>query len=285
MLKYLPFVVVAIAMVPLTWYQWQLLDWVWGENTPAIQCAYLLESEIPREFGDWVGEDRAVDPEILEVAGADGYIDRTYTNQKTNEQVSIWFIVGHFRQVSRHTPNFCYRAAGFDQVEPVSVHRFQVADLPTSEFRTAKFMANDSGRQLFQRVFWAWWKPEPLKEGQSPDDVNVVWTAPEEPRIGFGYCRALYKLYFTAHSDAEERPEESVCLKFASEFLPIVHERLRESGLVMANEVLPDDVEQVLKRMQDSNQQQGGSQPADEAPDAAAREEDEPPADTENDAA
>ncbi len=258
MLKYLPFIVVLLVAAPLTIYQWTLLDWVWGANTPALQCAYLLETEIPYEIGDWVGEDRPVDPQVLDVAGADGYIDRVYTNTKTNQQVSIWFIVGHFRQVSRHTPNFCYKAAGFDQVEKATVHAFEVPGLPTSKFRTAKFMAQNGSQQYYQRVFWAWWKPEPLESGRSTEDVNIAWSSPEDPRIDFGYCRALYKLYFTSATTKEESPGESVCLEFASEFLPLVHDRLRESGIVMAQDELPADAEQVLKRMQESNEK-GGS--------------------------
>ncbi len=253
MLKYLPFVVVSIIAIPLTIYQWTLLDWIWGANTPALQCAYLLEKEIPYEFGDWVGVDDPVDPQVLDVAGADGYISRTYTNKNTNQRVSIWFIVGHFRQVSRHTPNFCYRASGFDQIGPSPTHKFEISGLPTSKFRTAKFVMVDGSQQRYERVFWAWWKPEKLAEGQTGEDVSIAWSAPEDPRIDFGYCRALYKLYFTSGTTAEESAPESVCLEFATEFLPIVNERLRESGIVMANEQLPADAEQVLKRMQETN--------------------------------
>lgn len=257
MLKYLPFVVVGIAMVPLTVYQWSLLDWVWGANTPAMQCAYLLETQIPYQIGDWVGEDRPVDPKVLEVAGADGYIDRVYTNTKTDQKVSIWLIVGHFRQVSRHTPNFCYKAAGFKQVEKATLFAFDIPDLPTSKFRTAKFLNQDGSQDYYQRVFWAWWKPNPLEPGQTTEDVNIAWSSPEDPRIDFGYCRALYKLYFTSITTPDETPGESVCLEFASEFLPLVHDRLRESGIVMVNDELPADAEQVLKRMKESNEKGG----------------------------
>ncbi len=263
MLKYLPFIVALAIAVPLTIYQWTLLDWVWGANTPALQCAYLLETEIPYKIGDWEGKDEPVSPEVLNVAGADGYISRVYTNTKTNQSVSIWFIVGHFRQVSRHTPNFCYKASGFDQVEKASVIPFDVPDLPTSKFRTAKFMAQNGSQQFYQRVFWAWWKPDPLQPDQSADEVNIAWSSPEDPRIDFGYCRALYKLYFTSPTTPEEMPQESVCLEFASEFLPIVHDRLRESGVVMAQEELPADAEQVLKRMQESNEKGDTTSPAD----------------------
>ena len=275
MLKYLPFIVVGIALVPLTVYQWSLMDWVWGANTPAMQCAYLLQTGIPHTIGDWEGVDRPVDPKVLQVAGADGYIDRVYTNKNTNQQVSIWLIVGHFRQVSRHTPNFCYRAAGFEQVEKVGLFPFEVKGLPTSTFRTAKFKGNVDGRDIFQRVFWAWWKPEPLEGEQAAEGLNIAWSAPEDPRIDFGYCRALYKLYFTAPTSADEQPEESVCIEFASEFLPIANQAIRASGVVMVEEELPADHEQVFSQMQKANEQ--GKQEEGVAPEQA--EDEETPAD------
>lgn len=274
MLKYMPFIVVGIVVVPLTAFQWNKMDWVWGENTAAMQCAYLLETRIPQEFGDWVGVDQQVDPQILDIAGADGYISRAYTNQQTNQTVVIWFIVGHFREISRHTPDFCYKAAGFQQVERDQLHRFEVDGLPVSTFRTAKFYAEPGGLPNYQRVFWGWWRPDPLDEAQSVSDVEIQWSAPEEPRVDFGFCRALYKLYLTANSTEEELPDESVCKEFASEFLPIVDQALKESGVVMVNKELPADAEQVLKRMQEkieTGEQDAGRAPGGET----AEEEDE----------
>ena len=133
-------------------------------------------------------------------------------------------------------------------------------------------MSQNGSQQFYQRVFWAWWKPEPLEPGQTAEDVNIAWSAPEDPRIDFGYCRALYKLYFTTSTTAEEGPQDSVCLEFASEFLPIVHDRLRESGVVMVQEELPADASDVLKRMQESNQRGSGNP---DAADGEAGEEEE----------
>lgn len=255
MLKYLPLIVVCIALVPLTIWQWSMMDWVWSSNVPAQQCAYLLQTEIPNEIGDWVGVDQPVDEQVRKTAGADGYISRTYVNQETNERVTVWFIVGHFRNVARHTPNICYRNAGFTQVERANLQPFLVDDLPDSEFRTAKFRGpGPNGQVVHERVFWAWWKPEPLEEGQTADDVLIEWTSPEDPRLKYGFCRALYKLYFTSSTNEEEAPGESVCLDFAQEFLPVVDAELRKSGVVMNNEELPADHEAVFDRMKQANE-------------------------------
>lgn len=254
MSKFLPFIVTAVVMIPMVGYQWIKMDWVWGASVPAQQCAYLImhdDKGVPMvlgENGEWVGEDVPVDPKILEVAGAEGYIQRTYTHQLTNDQVSVWFIVGNFRQISRHTPNACYAASGFQQLEDVTKQRPDVGVTPAPEFFTSKFhKETQEGFPIFQRVFWGWWKPEELKEGESVEDIEIAWKAPEDARVEFGHCRALYKLYFTANTNEDELPDESVCVDFARVFLPEVHKFLPQSSLVIAEEKLPEDFEKVTK--------------------------------------
>lgn len=251
MSKYLPFIVTGIVILPMVVYQWILMEWVWGANTPSRQCAYLIMNEqtgIPYTLGEedeWVGIDMPVEKAILEVAGAEGYIQRKYINQQTNDQVDVWFIVGNFRQVSKHTPNFCYRASGFDQIGSTEQFRGFEHE-PTPEFSTAKFhRSTQEGIEQYTRVFWAWWRPDLLEEGQTEEDVEVVWTAPNDARKEFGPCRVLYKLYFTAPTDAAETAERSVCVEFAELFLPEVEKVLRRSGAMMAVGELPQDIETV----------------------------------------
>src|SRR5690606_27394378 len=119
-----------------------------------------------------------VEQKVLDVAGAEGYIQRRYINKNTNQFVDVWFIVGNFRQVSKHTPNACYVYAGYKELEkPRQCKDFDVE--PTPEFLTSKFRrVNERGFDEYQRVFWAWWKPEVLEDGQSAADVEVKWTAP-----------------------------------------------------------------------------------------------------------
>ena len=241
MQKYLPFIVVAIVMVYPTYLQWKLMDWVWGDNIPAVQCAYLLHKEIPKEIGDWVGVDSEVSDLIRETAGAEGYISRTYTNSKTGDQVGVWLIVGHFRNVMRHTPNICYIASGYKEAEGYSKYRFNSKESPDSEFHTTKYTKEEEGIRYYTRVYWAWWKPTPLEEGQSVDDVQVTWVASNSPQDEIGHCRALYKLYFSALSDDSETSDESVCNRFAAEFLPVVSELLPQSNLLIEKKELPED--------------------------------------------
>jgi hypothetical protein len=253
MSKYLPFIVTAIIILPMVGYQWYLMEWVWGANTQSQQCAYLImkpEIGVPYvlgEKGEWEGTDLPVDKKVLEVAGAEGYIQRRYINKETQQFVDVWFIVGNFRQVSKHTPNACYVYAGFKELE--KPNRFTEFDVtPTPEFFTSKFGRSlPNGFDEYQRVFWAWWKPEVLQEGQSPEDVQEQWTAPDNARKTFGPCRVLYKLYFTTASDQAETAERSPCVEFANIFLPEVEKVLKQSGKVMAVDQLPEDLKEVTK--------------------------------------
>ncbi len=69
------------------------------------------------------------------------------------------------------------------------------------------------------RVFWSWYKPN--------EEGTVEWKAPKIVRWEFGNAPSLFKLYFTSNMhDYRETTEESLCMKFAKEFLPVVDKAL-----------------------------------------------------------
>jgi hypothetical protein len=97
------------------------------------------------------------------------------------------------------------------------------------DFFTNTFTKEDpSGRQL-KRVFWSWHKPS--------EDGEVEWKAPDIVRWEFGNARSLYKLYFTSDMrDLRETTDESMAMKFAKEFLPVVDKALSTSEIAPATE-------------------------------------------------
>jgi hypothetical protein len=136
----------------------------------------------------------------------------------------VWLIVGHARDVVRHTPDVCYPSSGFKMRAPEnSRHTFAFEGQPTADFYTNTFIKEDTtGRQL-ERVFWSWYRPQ--------EDSNVTWKAPKIVRLDFGNARSLYKLYFSnSMRDAKETTEESPCTKFAELFLPLVDKALSTAG-------------------------------------------------------
>jgi len=222
MSRYVPIVLGVFTIVGLTIPQFIMTDRWADTNVTAVQRAKLLQN-VPTTIGNWHGEDMSVDESVRDTAGATGAISRVYRNIRTGESVDLWLIVGHGRPVSAHTPNICYRTAGFEMRAPESsLYPMVFPDQPEAPFLTNTFFKEDvTGRRLV-RVFWSWYNPE------KDDDLSTVeWEAPSNARWYFGNTRALYKMYFTSEMrDVSETAEESACLRFAREFMPVVNKAL-----------------------------------------------------------
>ena len=111
----IPALLGGILIVSLSFYEGYALKDRWG--TPGAEAAELGKrfEQVPKEIGDWVGEDLPVDEIVKNTAGAVNYVSRRYKNQQTGRDVTLWLIVGHSRDICRHTPNICYPASGFRQ--------------------------------------------------------------------------------------------------------------------------------------------------------------------------
>jgi hypothetical protein len=222
--RYLPLLLGVMLIVGLTIQEIRMTDRLSGTNVSAEQRAELLSS-IPKDFGDWHGEDKAVDATVQKVAGAIGAISRDYHNSRTGERVDLWLIVGHSRDVAFHTPDVCYRGSGFEaRGKENSLYPLVMQGMPDTPMWTNTFFKEDvSGRSLL-RVFWTWYNPE-----SAENDGKIVWEAPTNARFHFGNSRALYKMYFTSEMrDPMETAEQSSALRFAKDFLPEVNKALLE---------------------------------------------------------
>lgn len=249
MSRYLPIVLGVIAIVGLTIPQIQMSDRFAGGNYSAEQRAELLK-KIPKRIGDWQGEDMAIDEKVRGVAGAVGAVSRVYRNNRTGDKVDLWLIVGHGRVISAHTPNICYRASGFEMRAPEnSLYPmiFQGMDREAPFWTNTFFKEDLLTKRTMVRVFWSWYNTE-----NEDYKGEVVWEAPANARWYFGNTRALYKMYFTSQmKDPLETAEESACVRFAREFLPIVNEALAEvhlqepgaGGMAADNDVASDVTE------------------------------------------
>ncbi len=224
MARYLPIILGVLLIVGLTIPQIQMTDRLSGTNVSAEQRAELLK-KVPMNIGDWHGEDKATDSKVRQTAGAIGAISRSYRNSRTGEQVDLWLIVGHARDVSAHTPDICYPASGFEaRATESSLYPMVFPDQPEAPFLTNTFLKEDFSGQQLVRVFWSWYNPE-----NKANKGKVVWEAPHNARWHFGNTRALYKMYFTSvMRDPKETAEKSAGVRFAAEFLPVVDKALEE---------------------------------------------------------
>jgi hypothetical protein len=160
---------------------------------------------------------------VQKSAGAVGAVSRNYRNARTGERVDLWLIIGHSRDVAFHTPDVCYPSSGFEaRGKENAVFPLVMPGRPDTPMWTNTFFKEDvSGRQLL-RVFWTWYNPE-----QADHEDKVIWEAPKNARWHFGNTRALYKMYFTSEArDMQETADQSVCVRFAKDFLPQVDKAL-----------------------------------------------------------
>jgi hypothetical protein len=235
MTRFIPIVAGVLLLVGLTIVQIRMTDRMSGTNFTAEQRAELL-SMVPKEVGDWQGDDMPVDENVQKTAGAIGAVSRSYRNSRTGEKVDLWLIVGHARDVAFHTPDVCYLASGFEaRSKENSLYPMVISGLPDAPFWTNTFYRENelTGRRLI-RVFWSWYNPE-----SSANEGKVVWEAPGNARWAFGNTRALYKMYFTSEMhDPMETAEQSSCLRFAREFMPEVDKALAK----MHNKLDPEAV-------------------------------------------
>jgi hypothetical protein len=225
MSRYLPIVLGVLVIVGLTIPQIVMSDRFASTNVSAAQRGELLK-KVPKKIGDWIGEDMPIDKNVRDVAGAVGAISREYRNSRTNEKVNLWLIVGHARAISSHTPNTCYPASGFEQrARENSLYPMEFPGVPRAPFWTNTFFKEDVNGRRLVRVFWSWHNPPTDEESKG----TVAWEAPENSRWHFGNTRALYKMYFTSEMrDTSETAEQSACLRFAREFMPIVNKALAD---------------------------------------------------------
>lgn len=222
MMRQVPIILGVLALVGLTFAEARMSGRFEGSDITEEQFAAMLKN-VPLDIGDWHGTDQPVGEIERQTAGARGYVSREYKNTITGETVGVWLIVGHAKDIMRHTPDVCYPSSGFTMRAPEnSLQSFVFEGKEMGDFFTNTFVKEDAtGRQL-KRVFWSWHKPS--------EDGTVEWKAPKIVRWEFGNARALYKLYFTSNMhDLRETTDESTCMKFAEEFLPVVDKALSTS--------------------------------------------------------
>jgi hypothetical protein len=234
MFRNLPVILGVVAIVALTAAQAKISGRFQGSDITEEHFAALLEN-VPMNIGDWKGENLPVEDQVKKTAGARGYVSRDYVNELSGERVGIWLIVGHSRDVMRHTPDVCYPSSGFKTRAPENAKvPFEFENQPESDFFTNTFIKEDASGRAIKRVFWAWYKPN--------EDGTVRWEAPKNVYLRFGNARSLYKLYFSGDMrEFGETADQSACMKFAEIFLPVVDQALSTSSPKPAAAAEPSD--------------------------------------------
>jgi hypothetical protein len=73
---------------------------------------------IPKELGDWVGDDVPVAADILERAQTTEYLNRVYESRKLpGLQLTLWINYSAKGTNLRHTPEICLPSGGWNKIE------------------------------------------------------------------------------------------------------------------------------------------------------------------------
>lgn len=173
--------------------------------------------QVPREVGDWRGEDVELGAREIERAEIAGYVYRRYRHARTGDEYTVLLLCGRSGPMSVHTPDVCYRGAGFKQAaDAVAAEVPRLGSEDAANLWTAEFGKEGSqvGRRL--QIYWGWCLP------------GGEWQAPANPRVAFAGKPAVYKLYVVRSlTSANRKAEEAQAQEFLRALLGQLDPALR----------------------------------------------------------
>ena len=213
----------------------------WGAaQSDKLETFATQLAKVPMQIGDWVGRDdyeylsdealAQCEPEERErrlaekARRADEFkrsncraqISRMYTNRE-GQQVNVYLVCGTARHTTIHTPDWCYKGAGYESVS--DRQQFSIDLDPenpgtvVAETLQAGFRKETPTEKSELRIFWAF-----------SDDGN--WQGPRIPKAHFAGRPALYKLYLI--TDLSNQVNQTVvdadpAVEFAQTFIPTIN--------------------------------------------------------------
>ena len=230
---YIAFGVAIVAIVGLSAWEAVYSDRFVDSSVTAEEFGQRF-ANVPMVVGPWVGTDMRAETATLEMAGAVNHVSRRYVNQNDPSQsVDLWLVVGHSREICRHTPDICYPSQGFSPVGFRGKERIENPDDPEhpATFFTGKFRNESPLNNRLVRVFWAWNGNQPGKDQWEAPEAESIWSwvpfKSTGPKMYYGNNTALYKMYFTASiADSDEEAKDNPAMAFAKLMLPEVNRAL-----------------------------------------------------------
>jgi hypothetical protein len=179
----------------------------WRPSLAMAVPAARFES-LPMVIGDWTATPSSeLGMRERKLAHIEACLSRTYSNPGRGVTISILLVGGPPMHMWRHTPDFCYPAAGYDLGTPAAYERRYGPDGRPAGFRTA--LARRGGAEPDAlRLFWTF-------------GASTGWSAPARPHATFASEPTLYKLYLVRKTGgADVEPDRDPCNDFLDVFLP-----------------------------------------------------------------
>jgi hypothetical protein len=196
-----------------------LIQGVWTNRwrTSAEQAALEARyGSIPLEIGDWKGTPFELPAADRAMAGATACFGAIYTNAARGTSVSVLLLGGLPGKISTHTPDVCYRGAGFNLSAPEEFTYRYGNGQRDAGFRTSVATREGTNPSVL-RIFWSW-------------NNAKGWAAPESPRWRFASEPVLSKLYVSRETWGKVvEPANDPCTDFMAVFLPELDRRVFSS--------------------------------------------------------
>jgi hypothetical protein len=190
----------------------------WAQSDEVNQAVERLAA-IPRDLGDWRGEEIEVKPGQV-APGVAGSVTRRYANRARGVAVVIALVCGRPGPVATHTPEVCYGASGYVVADKKAVRI--AGQEPAAQFWTSDATRTRATEESRLRLYWAW------NGGQG-------WLASSDARQQFPRHRhpVLHKLYVLRDlAEGETHGKDEPCEAFLRVLLPALQASLfsPESG-------------------------------------------------------
>ena len=210
------FLGVAAAFIVGTAYVHGVVTDRWGQQHSLKLAEYSARLDnVPRTFGDWTSAPQEVDPEQFKASGCDKHFSYLFENTVTGDQISVFLVSGRGYHVTIHTPNFCYKAAGYDQHADAVPYSFDAPGMEKkSEVVHALFKKDTATETSHLRILWTYC-------------VDGTWKSPRLAKYTYGGENAMYKMYLirSVQSGVPDIGDDPT-VAFAKDFIPVLNKAL-----------------------------------------------------------
>jgi hypothetical protein len=178
----------------------------WG-TPPALAALAARFDTVPMTIGDWTAVPFEIGARERKLAGAEACLSRVYTNDRRGVSVSVLLLAGLPGDIATHTPDICYRGAGYELSTPAAFTHRSPGEERGAEFRTARAVRGGANPSVL-RIFWTW---RSAKGWGAPGDAR--WKFASEPMLS-----KLYVVRETGGVDVET--DRDPCNDFLNVLLP-----------------------------------------------------------------
>jgi hypothetical protein len=179
MMRYLAWLIAFLLVLSAGVAQGWLTDRWSLSNEPAASAAKL--DGLPMQLGEWEGTDQAMDSDELALAEIVGYKLRSYRHLPTGRVAKVLIACGRPGPLAVHTPDVCLSGMGFVK-DSEKLYTPPKEGWPEAKFKVGLFVREAGPTKQHQRIFWSW-------------SADGNWSVPDNPRLTFARCPALFKLY------------------------------------------------------------------------------------------